>query len=81
MNLNIRGHKTQEAFAYEVLHLANINKALHEKNYPNPQAKLPRHYHKSLDVFSMKNTHKLPFYYRSKINYQIKLIAENRKKS
>ena len=49
--------KEHEIFA---ISLADIEKALAPKKYTDPATKVPKEYHKYLEVFSRKEANKLP---------------------
>ena len=56
-----------------VISLVNINKALIEKKKINLYTKLLEHFHKFLNLFSLKEIKKLPPLYKKGVDYLIKL--------
>jgi hypothetical protein len=60
--------KSHEIFAVS---LQDIEKALEEKILTDPRTKLPPEYHEYLDVFSRKESNRLPPY--RPYDYEIKL--------
>ena len=51
-----------EGFTLYAVTLANVKKALAQKEETNPVTKLPTQYHRFLNAFSRKDVDKLPPY-------------------